>query len=86
MFLYVASEFASQHHHEFRVCFYDYCYAGDFDVDCLGGDFDVDCFGINCLLYLVGWKLTFFTKLAHFFDLLNVKVTQPPPTAYLTSS
>ena len=62
LFLYVASEFVGQRHHEFGVCFYDYCYAGDFDVDCLAGDFDVDCLGIDCLLYLTDrWLSVFLT-------------------------
>ena len=87
----VVSEFVGQYQHEFGVCFDDYCFAGDFDVDCFAGDFGVDCVGVDYLIYLVGRYLTliavvFLTMLADCFDPLNVKVTERPQTAFLTSS
>ena len=54
--------------------------------DCFAGYFDIDCVAVDYLLYLVGQYLAVISVvLADYFDLLNVKVTQPPQTAFLTS-
>ena len=54
--------------------------------DCFAGYFDIDCVDVDYLLYLVGQYLAVISVvLADYFDLLNVKVTQPPQTAFLTS-